>query len=258
MAGTSRNADYNLWVKRCISLGGNKCSNGREWPNGSGGRCETMRESFVGGMKEGFTGKEGYAPLEGDMVTACQDSGTKVAASSCVPVARIRDMAGTSRDADYNVWAQRCLGLVGNKCSNGKEWPNGSGGRCETKVSSQRYPVPGVAPTGNFLIENRKKEKTTFSKLQSMQKQVKNSINQMQSKNLNVNSLYKTKNTDLLKQLASYEQASHKLLKTGANLDTLGAQQSDSFLRKNSIDMSYYLWLTLAISILGIAITKIK
>ena len=199
MAGTSRNADYNVWVKRCISLAGNKCSNGREWPNGSGGRCETMRESFVGGMKEGFTGKEGYAPLEGDMVTACQNSGTQ-------------------------------------------------GGS----------PVPGVAPTGNFLTENRKKEKTTFSKLQSMQKQVKNSINQMQSKNLNVNSLYKTKNTDLLKKLASYEQASHKLLKTGANLDTLGAQQSDSLLRKNSINMSYYLWLTLAISILGIAITKIK
>ena len=88
--------------------------------------------------------------------------------------------------------------------------------------------------------------------------QVKNSINQMQSDNFNVNSLYKTKNTDLLKQLASYEQASHKLLKTGANLDTLGAQQSDSLLRKNSVDMSYYLWLTLAISILGIAITKIK
>ena len=58
--------------------------------------------------------------------------------------------------------------------------------------------------------------------------------------------------------MASYEQAGHKLLKSGANLDTLGAQQSDSLLRKNSIDMSYYLWLTLAISILGIAITKIK
>ena len=91
-----------------------------------------------------------------------------------------------------------------------------------------------------------------------MQIQVKKSINQMQGENLQVNDLYKTKNTDLLKQLASYEQASHELLKSGANLDTLGAQQSDSLLRKNSIDMSYYLWLTLAISILGIAITKIK
>ena len=199
MAGTSRNADYNVWVKRCTDLGVNKCSNGKEWPNGSGGRCETMRESFVGGMKEGFTGKEGYAPLENDMIYQCKVAGTQ-------------------------------------------------GG----------YPVPGVGGYGNFLIENRKKEKTTFSKLQSMQKQVKNSINQMQSDNFNVNALYKTKNTDLLKKLASYEQASHKLLKTGANLDTLGAQQSDSLLRKNSIDMSYYLWLTLAISILGIAITKIK
>ena len=158
-----------------------------------------VKESFVGGMKEGFTGKEGYAPLEGDMVTACQDSGTQ-------------------------------------------------GG----------VPVPGLEPTGNFLIENRKKEKTTLSKLQSMQRQVKNSINKMQSDNLSVDSLYKEKNTVLLKKLASYGQVSHKLLKAGSNLDTLSAQQSDSFLSKKSIDMSYYLWLTLAISILGIAITKIK
>ena len=156
-------------------------------------------ESFVGGMKEGFTGKEGYAPLENDMVYQCKAAGTQ---------------GGDS--------------------------------------------VPGVGPTGDFLIKNRKKEKASFAKLQSMQKQVKNSINRMQSDNFNVNALYKTKNTDLLKQLASYEQASHELLKSGANLDTLGAQQSDSLLRKNSIDMSYYLWLTLAISILGIAITKIK
>ena len=180
---------------RSGSGGAGFCCRSGKWISGA---CNPQ-ESFVGGMKEGFTGKEGYAPLENDMIYQCKAAGTQ-------------------------------------------------GGD----------PVPGVAPTGNFLIENRKKEKTTFSKLQSMQKQVKNSINQMQSDNLNVNSLYKTKNTDLLKQLASYEQASHKLLKTGSNLDTLGAQQSDSLLRKNSVDMSYYLWLTLAISILGIAITKIK
>ena len=80
----------------------------------------------------------------------------------------------------------------------------------------------------------------------------------MQSDNLHVDSLYKEKNTALLKKLASYGQVSHKLLKAGSNLDTLGAQQSDSLLSKKSIDMSYYLWLTLAISILGVAITKIK
>ena len=158
-----------------------------------GGSANVSPEPFIGGMKEG------YAPLENDMIQQCEKAGTQ-----------------------------------------------GGGG------------VPGVAPTGNFLVENRKKEKAAFAKLQSMQTQVKNSINQMQGDNLHVNALYKTKNTDLLKKLASYEQASHKLLKTGANLDTLSAQQSDSLLRKNSVDMSYYLWLTLAISILGIAITKIK
>uniref|UniRef100_A0A6C0EPN8 Uncharacterized protein n=1 Tax=viral metagenome TaxID=1070528 RepID=A0A6C0EPN8_9ZZZZ len=162
------------------------------WSRG-GGSTNVSPEPFVGGVKEG------YSPLENDMIYQCKVAGTQ-------------------------------------------------GGES----------VPGVNPTGNFLVENRKKEKASFAKLQSMQTQVKKSINQLQGSNLQVNDLYKTKNTDLLKQLASYEQASHELLKSGANLDTLSAQQSDSLLRKNSIDMSYYLWLTLAISILGIAITKIK
>jgi hypothetical protein len=166
--------------------------NWKYWSSG-GGSTNVSPEPFVGGVKEG------YSPLENDMIYQCKVAGTQ-------------------------------------------------GGES----------VPGVNPTGNFLVENRKKEKASFAKLQSMQIQVKKSINQMQGENLQVNDLYKTKNTDLLKQLASYEQASHELLKSGANLDTLGAQQSDSLLRKNSIDMSYYLWLTLAISILGIAITKIK
>lgn len=158
-----------------------------------GGKKNFSPEPFVGGVKEG------YAPLENDMINQCLLAGTKGGAT-----------------------------------------------------------VDGVEPTGDFLVQNRKKEKAAFAKLQSMQRQVKNSINKMQSDNLHVDSLYKEKNTALLKKLASYGQVSHKLLKAGSNLDTLSAQQSDSLLSKNSIDMSYYLWLTLAISILGVAITKIK
>lgn len=166
---------------------------------GCSGTCKisnhtgVMMEHFVGGMKEGFD------PLENDMINQCKAAGTQ-------------------------------NGVI----------------------------VPGAGPVGNFLVENRKKEKTNLSKLQTIQKQVKNSINQMQSQNLNVNSLYKTKNTDLLKQLAKYELAGYKLLKTGANLNTLNAQNTDSILKKNSVDMSYYLWLALAISTLGFAITRIN
>ena len=61
-----------------------------------------------------------------------------------------------------------------------------------------------------------------------MQQQIKNSINQMQSEDLQVSSLYRSKNTNLLKQLASYETAIHKLLNMGTNFDTLGAQEEDS------------------------------
>ena len=189
-----------------------RCKSARNWDDwssfvaGVGGSTSNhgctstiISESFVGGMKEGFRGREGYAPLQGDFVTACQDSGTR-----------------------------------GDK------------------------PVPGVKPTGNFLVENRRKERDEATRLKSMQQQIKNSINEMQSKNLEVSSLYRTKNTNLLKQLASYGMASHKLLNMSTNFDTLGAQETDSLLRKKSVDLSYYLWLTLAISILGIAITKIK
>ena len=193
---------------------GQKAQASRSWPGKPSsyyacvqscrGTCEkagdgVMNEWFKAGMKEGFVGKEGYAPLQGDFVTACQDSGTR-------------------------------------------------GGK----------PVPGVTPTGNFLVENRRKERDAATRLKSMQQQIKNSINEMQSKNLEVSSLYRTKNTNLLKQLASYGMASHKLLNMSTNFDTLGAQEADSLLRKKSVDLSYYLWLALAISTIGIAITKIK
>ena len=129
---------------------------------------------------------------------------------------------------------------------------------CEDAGTRDGKQIPGTIAPGNLLVKNRKQETESFNRLKSTQQQLKKSINQMQSKNLGANSLYKTQNIILLKKLASYEQAIHKLLKTGNNLDTLGAQQSDSLLRKNSVDLSYYSWLTLAISILGIAITKIK
>jgi len=129
---------------------------------------------------------------------------------------------------------------------------------CQDAGTTNGVNNPEIEPTGDFLITNRKKEKIAISKLQSIQNKVKNSIQLINSTNLNVNSLYKIKNTDLLKQLVSYEQASNKLLNTGSNLNTLGAQQSDSLLKKNSINMNYYLWLTLAISVLGVAIAKIK
>jgi hypothetical protein len=143
--------------------------------------------------------KEGFAPLEGDMITACKKAGTQ------------------------------------------------GGGT-----------VPGVAPTGNFLVENRKKEKAATVKLQSIQKQVNQSIKMLQGDHLNVAGAYKNQSVNLLKQLASYENAKHKLLKSGRELETLTALKEDSHLSKNSMGMGYYLWLTLAISVLGTAIIKIK
>ena len=163
------------------------------WTKG-GGSTNVSPEPFVGGMV-----REGYAPLEGDMISACSESGTR-------------------------------------------------GGQ----------DIPGLQPTGDFLVKNRVKEKEAAASLVSMQKQIKQSINQLQGDSLKVAGAYKNQSLNLLKQLASYENAKAKLLKSGRELDTLDALKQDSRLRKNSEGMSYYLWLTLAISVLGFAITKIK
>ena len=80
----------------------------------------------------------------------------------------------------------------------------------------------------------------------------------LQGDHLKVVGTYKNQSINLLKKLASYENTKQKLLKSGKELDTLEALKEDSRLGKNSVGMSYYLWLTLAISILGITITKIK
>ncbi len=167
--------------------------NWSRWTIG-GGSSNVSPEPFVGGMV-----REGYAPLEGDMISACSESGTR-------------------------------------------------GGQ----------DIPGLQPTGDFLVKNRVKEKEAAANLVSMQKQIKQSINQLQGDSLNVAGAYKNQSLNLLKQLASYENAKAKLLKSGRELDTLDALKQDSRLRKNSEGMSYYLWLTLAISVLGFAITKIK
>ena len=131
-------------------------------------------------------------------------------------------------------------------------------GACEESGTHGGKLVPGVLPKGDFLFSNRKKEKSAFQKLQRMQTSVKNSIEQLQSDNLKVNAAKKTQNIELLKKLFEYGNTRDKLLKSENSLDTLSAQQVDNSLKKGSVDMGYYLWLTLAISILGIAISKIK
>jgi Leucine-rich repeat (LRR) protein len=43
----SENADFRLWVDRCNSLVGNKCTSKADWPQGSGGKCEaSVGDSF--------------------------------------------------------------------------------------------------------------------------------------------------------------------------------------------------------------------
>ena len=118
--------------------------------------------------------------------------------------------------------------------------------------------IPGTTTPGNLLVANRAQVAESVNRLKSTQEQIKKSINQMQSQNLGVNSAYKKQNITMLKKLQSYEIASHNLLNMGVNFDTLNAQAEDSILRKNSVDLSYYLWLSLAISILGFAITRIN
>ena len=245
MKGTSRNNDYTVWELRCGSLNEQECESKTEWPNGSGGRCNNLLKdeailfkNKVNSCKAGcdlkWPGIQGVD--SGQTIGIYTDvNGKKNDITQCGELSKYGQEGFTSAATSANLVAA-----------------------CQDAGTTNGVNNPEIEPTGDFLITNRKKEKIAISKLQSIQNKVKNSIQLINSTNLNVNSLYKIKNTDLLKQLVSYEQASNKLLNTGSNLNTLGAQQSDSLLKKNSINMSYYLWLTLAISVLGVAIAKIK
>jgi hypothetical protein len=57
----------------------------------------------------------------------------------CVPTTRIRDMKGTEKNSDYEVWVKQCSELPANsRCESGSEFPVGSGTRCEV-VKDDNY-----------------------------------------------------------------------------------------------------------------------
>ena len=84
-------------------------------------------------------------------------------AEYCVPVKRYRDMEGTEQDSDYNIWKTRCTSLgVGPSCAETKEWPVGSGGRCEIEAlpSSTDGPtiVDGVAAAAAAALAEQQQQ----------------------------------------------------------------------------------------------------
>lgn len=115
-----------------------------------------------------------------------------------------------------------------------------------------------INPTGDFLVKNRSDEKAAFQKLNTSANNVLSKIKDLQSDRMKVSDEYKLQNTMLLKKLAGYQKSSAELLKSGFDLDTLGGLSEDVMLKKGSSNLSYLIWLTLAISVLGIAITRIR
>ena len=61
-----------------------------------------------------------------------------------------------------------------------------------------------------------------------------------------------------MSKLASYQQAKAELLKDKKGLSTLEGVLEDKRLKKGSNDIMYYVWLTLAISILFTVVRKIR
>ena len=205
MSGTSRNKDYEVWLDRCNNLSNDKCDSINEWPNGSGGRCENLLKLDVNSCKAGcdlkwpgivqnaagtqgvdgsqtigrYTDTNGkknditqcsdvskYSPEgftgKGGVVAACQDAGTKT--KSAVPNATSCRGWKCDTDGQFCPASQPGSSGTGFCCRSGK-WVSGICPDVVTKNSA-------VEPTGDFLIKNRRKEKTAFSKLQSMQEQV--------------------------------------------------------------------------------------
>jgi len=206
----------------------------------------------------------------------------KVPDKKCIPVARFL----THENDASKLWETRCAGLDNNECVSNTEWPNGSGGRCQMGYNEGFANIGGnnnnienntiregftkmetdmlwgcnetaqPARTGEFLIQEKKMLKSKAAKLQSSANNIVTRISQMQTKHMAINPVATKTNTDLLATLAKYQEAKAKLLATSGNVDTVSAQLEDVKLKKNSGNLTYLLWLSLAISILLLAIRK--
>ena len=138
--------------------------------------------------------------------------------------------------------------------SNGKRY----GFSCKDAKKTSTIHGVDINPTGDSLVKNRSDEKAAFQKLNTSANNVLSKIKDLQSDRMKVSDEYKLQNTMLLKKLAGYQKSSAELLKSGFDLDTLGGLSEDVMLKKGSSNLSYLIWLTLAISVLGIAITRIR
>ena len=112
--------------------------------------------------------------------------------------------------------------------------------------------------TGNYLIKQRKKEKASAAILERNASSTVNAISRMQGANLNLSAEAMATNQNLMSKLASYQQAKAELLKDKKGLSTLEGVLEDKRLKKGSNDIMYYVWLTLAISILFTVVRKIR
>jgi hypothetical protein len=112
--------------------------------------------------------------------------------------------------------------------------------------------------TGDYLIKQRKKMLKSAASLERNADAAVNAISQMQGEQLQISPQALSQNQNLLSKLANYQKAKSTLLKGRGELETLRGVLQDNELKKKSNDIMYYVWLTLAISILVTAIRKIK
>jgi hypothetical protein len=112
--------------------------------------------------------------------------------------------------------------------------------------------------TGDYLIKQRKKMLKSAAALERNADAAVNAISQMQGEQLQISPQALSQNQNLLSKLSNYQKAKSTLLKGRGELETLRGVLQDNELKKKSNDIMYYVWLTLAISILVTAIRKIK
>ena len=127
----------------------------------------------------------------------------------------------------------------------------------KSKVISNQAGI-NLGRTGDYLPQFRKYQKTIAAQLERNASSTVNAISRMQGEHLKLSPEAMATNQNLISKLASYQQAKAELLKDKGGLATLEGVLEDKRLKKNSNDIMYYVWLTLAISILFTVVRKIR
>jgi len=128
-------------------------------------------------------------------------------------------------------------------------------GEVDTKLKD--YVKPNTGPIPQSFTEQRRKLSELKNQSQKSIKHILNKIKEINDLNLGADNKAIALG-NLSKKLGKFQNERANVMNNIAQNDTYVAAAQDNQLKKRSNDLMYYVWLTLAIAILFVAIRKIK